>query len=413
MTDGPLKGIRILDLSRVLAGPWATQLLADLGAEVIKVERPGTGDDTRHWGPPFLPGADGQPSGHATYYFAANRGKKSLTIDLRVPEGCDLVRRLALRSDVLVENFKVDDLARIGLDYASLARLNPGLIYCSITGFGQTGPLRARPGYDLLMQGMGGLMSVTGEPDREPMRVGVALVDVMSGLYASSAILGALYERMRSGAGQHIDLALFDVQLATLANQATAFLATGREPTRAGNSHPSIAPYQLFETSDGSMIVGAGNETQFAALAKAIGEPALAQSEEFSTPARRTRNRDKLIPIIAARLKARTTRSWIEVLEQAGVPCGPVNGVKAAFEEPQAQARQVVRRVKNVDGFDVPLVANPIRYSRSHSQSDVVPPALGQHTEEILSQVLQLSGEEIARLRQVGAIGTEFSRRAR
>ncbi len=371
---GPLDGLRVLDLSRVLAGPWATQLLADMGADVVKVERPDGGDDTRSWGPPFA--ADGQ----SAYFLSANRGKRSITLDLASAAGQQAVRELVAVSDVLVENFKVDGLAQYGLDYATLAELNPRLIYCSITGFGQTGPDRHRPGYDFMIQGMGGLMSLTGEADGEPQKVGVAVTDLMTGMYAVSAILAAALERERSGLGQHIDLALFDVQLATLANQAMNYLVGGEVPTRMGNAHPNIVPYQSFRTADGFVIVTVGNDGQFARYAAALGVPALAADARFARNAERVRHRDALVPLLAERMVLRTTAEWVALLDASGVPCGPVNSVAEAFAEPQAVARGMVTEHAEGVGGVFRAVACPMRFSRTATGTDNSWPRLGDHT---------------------------------
>ena len=359
---GPLDGLRVLDLSRVLAGPWATQLLADMGADVTKVERPDGGDDTRAWGPPFA--ADGT----SAYFLSANRGKRCVTLDLADPAGQLAVRKLARSSDVLVENFKVDGLARYGLDYARLSAENPRLIYCSITGFGQTGPDRHRPGYDFMIQGMGGLMSLTGAPDGEPQKVGVAITDLMTGMYAVSAILAAALERERSGLGQHIDLALFDVQLATLANQAMNYLVGGVVPTRMGNAHPNIVPYQSFGTADGFVIVTVGNDGQFARYAGALGVSGLPADARFATNADRVRNRAALVPLLAERMVLRTTKEWVALLDASGVPCGPVNSVAEAFAEPQAVARGMVTEHADGAGGVARAVACPVRFSRTTSR---------------------------------------------
>ena len=371
---GPLDGLRVLDLSRVLAGPWATQLLADMGADVVKVERPDGGDDTRGWGPPFA--ADGQ----SAYFLSANRGKRSVFLDLASEAGQAAVRELVAASDVLVENFKVDGLAQYGLDYATLSALNPRLIYCSITGFGQTGPDRMRPGYDFMIQGMGGLMSLTGEPDGEPQKVGVAITDLMTGMYAVSAILAAALERERSGLGQHIDLALFDVQLATLANQAMNYLVGGVVPTRMGNAHPNIVPYQSFGTADGFVIVTVGNDGQFARYAAALGVPELAGDVRFATNADRVRNRGELVPVLAERMRGRTTAAWVAALEVSGVPCGPVNSVAEAFAEPQAVARGMVSQCADGVGGVFRAVGCPVRFSRTLTNDYDRWPRLGEHT---------------------------------
>lgn len=380
----------MLDLSRVLAGPWATQLLGDLGAEIIKIERPGEGDDTRHWGPPFT------PDGMSAYFMSANRGKRSVALDISTKAGQEIIRLLASVSDVLVENFRVGGLRAYGLDDASLRAINPRLVYCSITGFGQTGPDRARAGYDFMIQGMGGLMSLTGDLTGEPQKVGVAMVDILTGLYAANAIQAAMIERTRTGLGATIDLALFDVQLATLANQAMNYLIGGAMPTRLGNAHPNIVPYQSFATADGFVIVAVGNDAQFARYAAVCGEPALAVDARFAKNADRVRNRTALVPRLDALMITRSTAEWVAALEAVGVPCGPVNTVAEAFAEPQAAARGMV-----VESAGVRSVASPLR------RSDVRPvwPRLGEHTDEVLREVLELDEAAIGLLRDAGAFG--------
>ncbi|MDO9596947.1 MAG: CaiB/BaiF CoA-transferase family protein [Azoarcus sp.] len=404
MQQGALAGLKVLDLSRVLAGPWASQLLADLGADVVKVERPGAGDDTRAWGPPWLADEDGRSTGESAYYLSANRNKRSLTVDLSAPGGQDLVRRLAAEADVLIENFKVGGLQQYGLDYASLKLLNPRLIYCSITGFGQTGPYAARAGYDFLIQGMGGLMSLTGRadgsPGEGPLKVGVALTDVMTGLYATIAVLAALAYRERSGEGQYIDLALLDVQIACLANQAANYLVGGLVPTRMGNAHPNIVPYQDFPTADGHMIITVGNDNQFASFCAALGQPEWASLERFATNPQRVRHRDELVGLIRERTVGRTTDEWIAVMEAAGVPCGPINSLDRVFADPQVQARELRVEMAHPLAGTVPLVANPIRMSASPVGYVRPPPTLGEHTEEVLESWLGLSAPEIDALRQ-------------
>ncbi|MBW3560143.1 MAG: CoA transferase [Proteobacteria bacterium] len=405
---GPLNGVSVLDLSRVLAGPWATQLLADLGADVIKVERPGAGDDTRAWGPPFTTREDGRP-GDAAYFLAANRNKRSLTVDMAQPEGAALLRRLAGQADVVVENFRTGGLKKYGLDPESLGAANPRLGYCSITGFGQTGPLKNRAGYDYMIQAMGGLMSVTGQPEGapggEPMKVGVAVADLFTGLYASNAILAALLHARATGQGQHIDMALFDVQAAMLANQAANFFVSGEPPRRMGNAHPNLAPYQPFLTRDGELVIAVGNDAQFRALCRALGDEALAADPAFLTNAARVAGREALVARLSALTAERTTAEWIGALEAVGVPCGPVNTVDQVFAEPQALARGLTVEQTRPDLADpVRTVASPIRLSRTPPSYHTPPPALGQHTEEVLSQKLGLSGEEIAELRQAGVI---------
>ncbi|RDJ99818.1 CaiB/BaiF CoA transferase family protein [Paraburkholderia lacunae] len=402
--QGALDGLRVLDLSRVLAGPWASQLLADLGADVVKVERPGKGDDTRAWGPPWLNDADDESTGESAYYLCANRNKRSITVDLSQPDGQRLVKQLASKADVLIENFKVGGLGQYGLDYASLKAVNPRLVYCSITGFGQTGPYAERAGYDFLIQGMGGLMSLTGRADgtegEGPLKVGVALTDVMTGLYATVAILAALARRERSGEGQHIDLALLDVQIACLANQAANYLVGGVIPRRIGNAHPNIVPYQEFPTADGYMILAVGNDSQFASLCAALGKPEWSRDERFSTNPQRVKNRDELVAMIHAATVCRPTKDWIAVMEAAGVPCGPINDLEDVFSDPHVQARNVRIEMPHPLAKQVALVANPIRMSESPVQYRQSPPTLGQHTGEVLRDWLEMGEAEIDGLRR-------------
>lgn len=405
---GALSHIRVLDLSRVLAGPWASQLLGDLGAEIIKVERPGSGDDTRAWGPPFLKDDAGQDTRDAAYFLCANRNKQSVTIDFTKPEGQALVRDLARQSDVVLENFKLGGLAQYGLDYASLAAVNPRLVYCSITGFGQTGPYAERAGYDFLIQGMGGLMSITGRRDDEagagPQKVGVALTDVMTGLYAANAIMAALLHRERSGQGQHIDLALLDVQVASLANQAMNYLTTGSSPRRMGNAHPNIVPYQDFPTQDGAMILAVGNDSQFAKLAIVAGHSEWALAPEFATNRARVENRAAFVAAFTAVSVTRTTKDWIAALEAAGVPCGPINSLAQVFDDPQVIARGTRITLPHAAGVDVALVANPIRMSETPPEYRSAPPTLGQHTRAVLAERLGLDATEIERLVAKGVV---------
>ncbi|WP_338762641.1 CaiB/BaiF CoA-transferase family protein [Massilia sp. METH4] len=393
VNKGALAGLKVLDLSRVLAGPWAGQLLADLGADVVKVERPGSGDDTRAWGPPWLADGEGQPTGESAYYLSANRNKRSVAIDIATPEGQALVRRLAERADVVLENFKVGGLKQYGLDYASLQPVNPRLIYCSITGFGQDGPYAQRAGYDFLIQGMGGLMSLTGRPDGEPgggpMKVGVALTDVMTGLYASNAVLAALAYRERTGEGQHIDLALLDVQVAVLANQASNYLVGGKAPGRMGNAHPNIVPYQEFATADGYMIVAVGNDGQFRKLCEVLGRPEWGSDERFATNPQRVRHRAELVGDMHRITVTRTTAEWVALMEGAGVPCGPINTVDKVFDDPQVQARGLRIEMPHPVAGTVPLVANPIRLSATPVAYHRPPPLLGEHTEEVLADWLE------------------------
>jgi formyl-CoA transferase len=379
----PLAGIKVLDLSRVLAGPWCTQLLADLGAEVTKVERPGVGDDTRHWGPPWHGEGDHRV---AAYFLSANRGKKSVAIDFAEPEGAALVRALAAQADVVVENFKVGGLAKFGLDAASLRAANPRLVYASITGFGQDGPYADRAGYDYIIQGMGGLMSITGLPDGEPgggpMRVGVAVVDLFTGLYTAVAILAALYRRERGGAGTHIDMALFDTQLAMLANQASNALVSGRDPPRQGNTHPNIVPYQVFAAADQPIIVAIGNDRQFARLAEICGHPEWASDARFASNSARVANRADIVALVAGAIAQEQAAHWLGRLEQAGIPAGPINTVSQALGDVQAQHRQMVRTIAGT-----PLVGSPVRLDGEREDAELPPPALGEHTDEILHAI--------------------------
>jgi crotonobetainyl-CoA:carnitine CoA-transferase CaiB-like acyl-CoA transferase len=405
---GPLEHIRVLELSRVLAGPWAAQTLADLGAGVIKVEKPGGGDDTRTYAPPYAATSDGGQSSESAYFLSTNRGKRSVTIDFIHPEGQRLVQALTAKSDVVIENFKVGGLAKYGLDYPSLKPLNPGLVYCSITGFGQTGPYRHRPGYDFMIQGIGGLMSITGEPDQHPgggpMKVGVAVADVFTGLYATIAILGALSHRDRTGTGQHIDLALLDTQVAVLANQAMNYLVTGVAPQRLGNAHPNIVPYQVFAASDGHIIVAVGNENQYARLCEVIGRPDLVSDERFATNAARVNNRDDLIAALREIFLSRTMRQWLDALEGAGVPCGPINTIADVFADPQVQARGMRLDLPHPALGSVPSVANPIKYSATPLCYRSAPPMLGADTDEILRNILGIAPAEIARMRKAGIV---------
>ena len=401
---GPLAGVTVLDLSRVLAGPWATQLLGDLGAEVIKIERPGEGDDTRQWGPPFATRADGS-RGDAAYFFCANRNKKSVTVDIANPEGAGIVRALAARADVVVENFKVGGLKKYGLDFESLSRANPRLVYCSITGFGQTGPYADHAGYDYMIQAMGGLMSITGEADGAPMKVGVAVADLAAGLYASNAILAGLLHARATGQGQHIDIALFDVQAAMLANQATNLFVSGEVPRRLGNAHPNLVPYQPFPTVDGDVVIAVGNDGQFRALCAALGDPGLADDARFVSNAARVERRAELVARLKVLTVSRSSAELIGLLEGAGVPCGPINTIDQVFEHPQAIDRGAVVRQGRPDlPSGLSTVASPIRLSASPVSYDRPPPALGADTEAVLRARLNLDEAEIVRLRQCGAI---------
>jgi crotonobetainyl-CoA:carnitine CoA-transferase CaiB-like acyl-CoA transferase len=404
-----LAGIRVLDLSRVLAGPWATQTLGDLGAEIIKIERPGAGDDTRTWGPP-----DVRDAGYSAYYASTNRNKRSVAIDMAVPAGRELLLELAQKSDVLVENFKVGGAARHGLDYTTLGKLNPRLIYCSITGFGQTGPYAPRAGYDAMIQGMGGLMSITGkrsdEPGSSPQKVGVAVVDLTTGLYAAIAILAALVQRGRTGSGQYIDLSLLDVSVALLANQGMNFLTTGVAPERRGNAHPSIVPYQDFPTQDGWIMLAIGNDGQFAHFCRCTGHEAWSSDPRFATNQQRVVNRALLVPMITEITKTRSTRAWLDVLETAGVPCGPINTIAEVFDDPQVAARglhveiPVAPANATTLARTVPSIASPLRLSASPVNYRLPPPALGAHTREVLGEILGLGDAQLDALAQQGAI---------
>ena len=413
---GALSHLRVLDLSRVLAGPWCTQNLADMGADVIKIEKPGDGDDTRHWGPPFFPDAQGNPSDNAVYFAACNRNKRSVTVDMATAEGQRLIRELAMQSDVVVENFKTGGLKRYGLDYASLSALNPRLIYCSVTGFGQTGPYAPRAGYDLLIQAMSGLMSITGRADSEPgggpLRVGVAVIDLFTGMYATTAILGALEARHRTGRGQHIDMALLDVAMAVLANQGAGFLNTGHVPGRQGNTHPSVVPYQDFPTADGRMLLAIGNDGQFARFCEAAGTD-WASDERFATNAGRVTHRDALIPLMADLTRGRPTAEWIALLEDKAVPCGPINHIGQAFDDAQVRARGLRVEQERYPGATPPAgetinrvvtTASPLRLSDTPTTLRHAPPALGQHTDEVLRQRLGLDAQQLQALRDQGVV---------
>jgi formyl-CoA transferase len=403
-----LSHLRVLDLTRVLAGPWCTQLLADLGADVIKVERPGSGDDTRSWGPPYLKDAAGHDTSEAAYYLAANRNKRSVTIDLAQPAGQALVRKLALRSDVVVENYKVGQLARYGLDYASLAAADPRVIYCSITGFGQNGPYKDRPGYDFIIQAMAGFMSITGERDDRPgggpQKAGVAISDLMTGLYATVAILAALAHREKSGTGQQIDLALFDTMLGTLANMNMNYLTSGAPPQRAGNAHQNIVPYQVFEAADGHVVIAVGNDTQFARFCELAGAAALARDPRFLRNADRVRDREALLRELEPLVRAHPVRYWVDGLEGAGVPCGPINDLAQAFADPQVAARALRVDLPHPLAGMVPLVANPIKMSATAPVYERPPPTLGQHTDEVLRELAGVDEAELRHLRSLRAI---------
>jgi formyl-CoA transferase len=403
-----LSHIRVLDLTRVLAGPWCAQNLADLGADVIKIERPGAGDDTRHWGPPYLRDADGKDTAEAAYYLAANRNKRSVTLDIASAEGQQIIRELARQSDVVLENYKVGQLKKYGLDYESLKREKPDLVYCSVTGFGQDGPYAQRAGYDFIIQGMGGFMSITGErddlPGGGPQKAGVAISDLMTGMYATIAVMAALTHRDRTGEGQYIDMALLDVQVAMLANMNTNYLASGQAPRRWGNAHPNIVPYQTFATSDGYIIVAVGNDGQYRRFVEAGGRPDLHQDERFATNPMRVRHRDTLVPLLAEMVKTKTKQEWIDALEAAGVPCGPINDLDEVFDNPQVQARGLRVDLPHPSGGTVKLVGSPMRMSATPPRYDAPPPTLGQHTEQVLQDLLGYSERQIGELRTKGTI---------
>ncbi|HEV7619588.1 MAG TPA: CaiB/BaiF CoA-transferase family protein [Burkholderiaceae bacterium] len=400
--------VRVLDLTRVLAGPWCAQNLADLGADVIKIERPGAGDDTRSWGPPYLRDAQGRDTTEAAYYLAANRGKRSLTLDIASAEGQAIVRDLAKHCDVVLENYKVGQLKKYGLDYESLRREKPDLIYCSITGFGQDGPYAQRAGYDFIVQGMGGFMSITGErddlPGGGPQKAGIAISDLMTGMYATIAVMAALTHRDRTGEGQYIDMALLDVQVAMLANMDTNYLASGEPPKRWGNAHPNIVPYQTFATSDGHIIVAVGNDGQYQKFVAVGGRPELAADERFATNPMRVRHRDILVPLLAEMVRTRTKQQWIDLLEAAGVPCGPINNLDEVFVNPQVAARKLRIDLPHPTGGTVKLVGSPMKLSATPPRYDMPPPLLGQHTEEVLRDVLGHNAAQIAALREKGII---------
>jgi len=405
---GPLGHIRVLDLSRVLAGPWASQVLADYGAEVIKIERPGEGDDTRGWGPPFITNPDGS-RGDAAYYLSANRGKKSVAVDIAKPEGQDLIRELAAKSDILLENFKVGGLKKYGLDYQSLRQANPKLIYCSITGFGQDGPYAKRAGYDFMIQGMGGIMSITGMPDGQPgagpVKGGVAFADLFTGLYAVSGILAALVHRERSGEGQYIDVALLDSQVAVLANQGLNYLVSGASPPRLGNAHPNIVPYQTFATKDGHIIITVGTDRQFRELCRIAELGALADDPRFSNNRSRVENRASLAALIAKAMITRTTPEWIDALEAAAIPCGPINSIEQVFGDAQVLHRGMKIELTRADGVKTPGIANPVRLTRTPVSYERAAPSFGADTDEVLHSLLKLDKDKIAALKRSGVVG--------
>lgn len=403
-----LEGLRVLDLSRILAGPWCAQCLGDLGAEVIKIERPGAGDDTRRWGPPLRAGPGRADTGESAYFLSANRGKKSVTVDLAHPEGQAIVRELARRSDVLIENFRAGTLARYGLGWDSLSPLHPGLVYCSVTGFGQTGPARDRPGYDFMIQAEGGLMSLTGEPDPRPgggpMKTGIAVSDLFAGMYAVQAVLAALLERERSGLGQHVDLALLDSTVAMLSMMAVSSLVDGEPPPRLGNAHPHVVPYRLYPTADRPVVVAVGNDRQFARFCGAIGRPGLAGDPRFATNGQRVANRDALDALVEEAMAARPFAHWRRELQEAGIPFAPVNTIPEVFDLPQVQARGMRVDLPHGSGTAAPGPANPIRLSRTPVAYTRAAPLLGEHTEEVLVSLLGRSAKDVARLRGAGVI---------
>lgn len=405
---GPLSHIRVLDLSRVLAGPWCGQNLADLGAEVIKVERPKTGDDSRAYGPPWVKDREGRDTRESAYFTAANRGKKSVSLNISRPEGQAIVRELAKVSDVLIENYKFGDLARYGLAYDDLKAINPKLIYCSVTGFGQTGPNREHPGYDFMVQGMGGMMSVTGEPDGAPgggpQRAGVPVADIITGMYASIAICAAIAHRAETGIGQHLDLALLDSQIALLAYQNTNYFATGTPPARIGNLHPNIVPYQPFKTSDGDIIVACGNDNLYRKLCVAAGCPQLAEDARFASNGKRVENRVELTRLLQEQMSKRTTREWMAVLEAAGVANGPINNLAQVYEEPQVKARGIRVEMDHPVAGKLSTVASPMRFSATPIEYKIAPPLVGEHTDAILGGLLGKSAAEIEALRAAGIL---------
>ena len=404
--DGPLDGLRILDLTRILAGPTCTQLLGDLGADVIKIERPGAGDDTRAWGPPYVVDEDGRQTGESAFFLCANRNKRSVTIDLARPEGAALIRRLLEHCDVLIENFKFGGLAKYGLAYEELHKAFPCLVWCSITGFGQTGEYRHRAGYDVLVQGMGGIMSITGAPDGEPMKVAVGIADVMCGMYACTAILAALRHRDRGGQGQHIDLALLDTQVAWLINEGTNYLVSGEVPMRRGNAHPNVVPYQPFATADGHFILAAGNDAQFRRFADFAGHPEWADDERFATNPARSRNREVLCRKVEELTRTRTSRYWIDGLEKLGVPAGPVNDIAQVFDDPQVQHRgmRISMPHPSAASGHIDLIGNPVKFSTTPVAYRRPPPRLGEHTDQVLEELLGMDEAERLALRAEGLI---------
>ncbi|MBA6391338.1 CoA transferase [Colwellia sp. BRX10-3] len=399
-----LKGIKVVDLSRILAGPWASQMLADMGAEVIKVERPNRGDDTRHWGPPFIKPAQENEAAQAAYYHCANRNKQSIAIDITQALGQKVIKDMIAKADVLIENYKVGGLEKYGLSYQQLKTLNPKLVYCSITGFGQHGPYAHKAGYDAMIQGEGGLMSLTGATDAEPMKVGVAVVDVMTGLYSANAILAALLAKAHTGKGQHIDIALLDVQVATLANQGMNYLATGENPKRLGNGHPNIVPYQTFATANGSLILAIGNDQQFERFCQAAKCPELASNKLFKTNQHRVENRVELVPILAVIIAKQSSDYWVATLEKIAVPCGPVNTLDQVFNHPQIQHREMVKQVPDKDGTLIKTVASPINLSDTPLQYKHASPNIGEHSHQVLTQFLQYDTNKVAELFKSGVV---------
>ncbi|MCB1472237.1 MAG: CoA transferase [Rhodobiaceae bacterium] len=402
---GPLSGLRILDLSRILAGPFCTQFLGDLGADVIKIERPGEGDDTRRWGPPFLKGPDGTDTGESAYFQSANRNKRSVAVDISTAKGAGIIRSLALQMDILIENFKVGGLRKYGLGYDEIAAVKPDIVYCSISGFGQTGPYAPRPGYDYLAQGMGGIMSLTGEPDGQPMKVGVAIADVVCGLYAANAIQAALLERARSGKGQHIDLSLLDSQVSWLVNEGLNYLTSGKTPQRRGNQHPNIVPYQTFACADGHAIVAVGNDAQYRRLCEVLGTAELATDPRFATNPQRSVNRGELIPLLESAIARFARDDLLARLEAAGVPAGPVNTLDQVFDDPQVTSRGMrVAMPHPATGGEVELIGNPVKLSRTPVTYRLHPPMLGEHTREVLASMMGLDDAQIERLAEDGVI---------
>ena len=404
MTDiKPLDHLRVLDMSRILAGPWCGQTFADLGAEVIKVERPGAGDDTRGWGPPFMVDADGNETDTAAYFLSANRGKKSVTVDITKPKGQEIICKLVAECDILLENFKVGGLKKYGLDYESLSEINPGLVYCSITGFGQTGPYSPRAGYDFLIQAMGGLMSVTGEaeskPGGGPQKIGVALSDILTGLYTVIGALSALAYRDKTGRGQHVDMALLDVTVASMANQAMNYLVAGKSPTTMGNAHPNIVPYEAYKAADDYIILAVGNDAQFRRFCEVAGRVDLADDDSYATNRNRVGNRDVLGPILNDIIAAKPRAFWLAELEKVGVPCGPINNLEQVFNDPHIQARGVRQEVNHSAAGPLPTVANPIRFSESTIEYDRAPPLLGQHNVDVLQNLLGIDETTLSKLK--------------